>query len=133
MEEEEEEGELAIELFHLQWREVGGFVVFVGFVILSAIAKIGFHHLHWVSSRVPESCLLVLVGLTWALVLEYASQPGKFDLACAFPEFTPELFFHFLLPPIILEAAYSLYNKARCEQYQHIKMSREALTNKDNF
>ena len=66
-------------------------------------------------------------------MLEYASQPGKFDLACAFPEFTPELFFHFLLPPIILEAAYSLYNKARCEQYQHIKMSREALTNKDNF
>ena len=50
------------------------------------------------------------------------------DIGCAFPMYTPEwvkhqekqlqdykiyrIFFDYLLPPIILEAAYSLYNKA---------------------
>jgi len=29
-----------------------------------------------------------------------------------FPQFTPDIFFYLLLPPIILEAAYSLYDKA---------------------
>ena len=28
-----------------------------------------------------------------------------------FPEFTPNLFFYLLLPPIILEAAFALHNK----------------------
>ena len=50
--------------------------------------------------------LLIVVGVLWALVVEYG------ELYCHFPEFTPEFFFHYLLPPIILEAAYSLYNKA---------------------
>ena len=49
--------------------------------------------------------LLVVVGILWALVVDY----GEIS---AFPKFEPQLFFHYLLPPIILEAAYSLYNKA---------------------
>ena len=47
-----------------------------------------------------------MVGVGWALIVDYGG------LECSFPEFTPHLFFHFLLPPIILEAAYSLYHKA---------------------
>ena len=58
--------------------------------------------------------LLMVVGVGWALVVEYA------DLYCYFPKFTPELFFDFLLPPIILEAAYSLYNKAFFDNLQTI-------------
>ena len=56
----------------------------------------------------------MVVGVVWALVVEYA------DFYCYFPKFTPELFFHFLLPPIILEAAYSLYNKAFFDNLQTI-------------
>ena len=58
--------------------------------------------------------LLMVVGIVWALLVEYA------DLYCYFPKFTPDLFFHFLLPPIILEAAYSLYNKAFFDNLQTI-------------
>ena len=52
--------------------------------------------------------------MVWALLVEYA------DLYCYFPTFSPDLFFHFLLPPIILEAAYSLYNKAFFDNLQTI-------------
>ena len=60
--------------------------------------------------------LLMVVGVLWALLVEYG------DLYCYFPKFTPDLFFHFLLPPIILEAAYSLYNKAFFDNLQTILM-----------
>ena len=49
--------------------------------------------------------LLVVVGMLWAVAVDYGG-------ISAFPQFDPQLFFHYLLPPIILEAAYSLYNKA---------------------
>jgi NhaP-type Na+/H+ or K+/H+ antiporter len=45
------------------------------------------------------------VGTGFGALIDYI-EPG------VFPEYTPELFFHWLLPPIILEAAYSLYHRA---------------------
>ena len=56
---------------------------------------------------------MIVVGVLWALVVDYGGLTG-------FPEFTPELFFHYLLPPIILEAAYSLYNEAFFDNLQTI-------------
>lgn len=67
-----------------------------------------------IRSPVFPCSLLMVVGVVWAVVVEYA------DLYCYFPKFTPELFFDFLLPPIILEAAYSLYNKAFFDNLQTI-------------
>jgi NhaP-type Na+/H+ or K+/H+ antiporter len=49
--------------------------------------------------------LLVLVGIGFGALINYMEPQ-------VFPEFGPELFFHWLLPPIILEAAYSLYHRA---------------------
>ena len=59
-----------IHLASWRWTEVGPYFMFVGFMVLSGLAKIGFHHAHFISSRVPESCLLILVGIVFGAVLE---------------------------------------------------------------
>jgi NhaP-type Na+/H+ or K+/H+ antiporter len=76
-----------------------------------------FYIVHWQYSTVNYSqsqkiilffgkfSLLVLVGIGFGALINYM-EPR------VFPEFGPELFFHWLLPPIILEAAYSLYHRA---------------------
>jgi len=96
----EHEEHVGVHLASWRWEEIGGFVAMTWFMVFSGIAKIGFHHLHFLSSRIPESCLLVIIGVACGALL-------KTEL----PEYTSEFFFHYLLPPIILEAAYSLYDK----------------------
>jgi hypothetical protein len=45
------------------------------------------------------------VGICFGAIVDY-TEPTLF------PDYSPDLFFHWLLPPIILEAAYSLYHPA---------------------
>ena len=47
----------------------------------------------------PESCVLIVVGIIIGVITYYAI--GKEQLSF-FPKFTAELFFNCLLPPIIL-------------------------------
>ena len=54
-EEEEEEGEFAIHLALIEYHEVGAFVMILAFALLSGLAKLAFHHAHFLSSRIPES------------------------------------------------------------------------------
>ena len=65
-----EEHKPGIHLASWRWAEVGPYFMFVGFMVVSGLAKIGFHHAHFISSRVPESCLLILVGIVFGAVLE---------------------------------------------------------------
>jgi hypothetical protein len=39
----------------LRWDELGSFVTIFLFAVFSGMAKILFHHVHFISSRVPES------------------------------------------------------------------------------
>jgi len=95
-----------IHLAFWNWHEVGIFLTITIFLLVSGNLKVMFHKMHWLSSRIPESCLLILVGVSFGAILEKTEyQSGVFT-------FTPHLFFFALLPPIILEAAYSLYDKA---------------------
>ncbi|KAG6444748.1 sodium/hydrogen exchanger 3 isoform X2 [Manduca sexta] len=73
-------------------------------IFFASIAKIGFHMAPKLSRMFPESCLLIFVGvLIGALLLSTHSvhvQP-----------LTPDTFFLYMLPPIILDAGYFMPNR----------------------
>ncbi|XP_060608058.1 Na(+)/H(+) exchanger beta-like isoform X2 [Ruditapes philippinarum] len=77
------------------------------FLIAAGIAKLGFHHANFLSSKVPESCLLIILGTMVGAVL-YLTLPHDEENQ---PSMDSELFFLYLLPPIILESAYSLHDR----------------------
>ncbi|XP_030644314.1 Na(+)/H(+) exchanger beta-like [Chanos chanos] len=69
-------------------------------ILLASLMKLGFHVIPRLSSVVPESCLLITVGL---LVGGLIKVMGKTP-----PVLDTKLFFLCLLPPIILDAGYFL-------------------------
>ena len=52
----------------------------------------------------PESCVLIIAGVIVAVFFNWLFHARTI-------EFTPDLFFHYLLPPIIMDAAFAIYNK----------------------
>ena len=85
------------------------------FIIASGLAKLCFHKAHWLSSRVPESCLLIILGVAFGGLLHLKEKDlhdsNSYENDRVLPDFTSDIFFLYLLPPIILEASWSLYNK----------------------
>uniref|UniRef100_A0A1I7X9A6 Sodium/hydrogen exchanger n=1 Tax=Heterorhabditis bacteriophora TaxID=37862 RepID=A0A1I7X9A6_HETBA len=78
------------------------------FIIVIGIFKLGYHHTHFLQKIMPESCCLILVGIILGLIFigDTTHESVKFL------EFNSKTFFFFLLPPIILESAYSLKDRA---------------------
>ncbi|KAL2084762.1 hypothetical protein ACEWY4_020280 [Coilia grayii] len=69
-------------------------------VLLASLMKLGFHLTPRISSIVPESCLLIVVGLLVGGLIKVVGQRP--------PVLGSDLFFLCLLPPIILDAGYFL-------------------------
>ncbi|XP_076868579.1 sodium/hydrogen exchanger 1 [Brachyhypopomus gauderio] len=69
-------------------------------ILLASLMKLGFHLIPRLSSIVPESCLLIVVGLLLGGLLKLVGEKP--------PVLDSKLFFLFLLPPIILDAGYFL-------------------------
>ncbi|KAJ8273409.1 hypothetical protein GJAV_G00101300 [Gymnothorax javanicus] len=69
-------------------------------ILLASLMKLGFHLLPGLSSVVPESCLLIVVGLLVGGLIKASGQ--------GLPVLDSNLFFLYLLPPIILDAGYFL-------------------------
>ncbi|XP_078259338.1 sodium/hydrogen exchanger 2 [Rhinoraja longicauda] len=68
-------------------------------ILLASLAKVGFHLYHKLSSYVPESCLLIIIGLLVGGIIFGAQERSP-------PVMSTDVFFLYLLPPIILDAGY---------------------------
>ncbi|XP_013881139.1 sodium/hydrogen exchanger 1b [Austrofundulus limnaeus] len=76
-------------------------------ILLALLMKLGFHLIPRVSQVVPESCLLIFVGLLVGGVIKAMKETA--------PILDSKLFFLYLLPPIILDAGYFLPIRAFTE------------------
>ncbi|XP_015510972.1 probable Na(+)/H(+) antiporter nhx-9 isoform X1 [Neodiprion lecontei] len=73
-------------------------------IFFASIAKIGFHMAPKLSRMFPESCLLIVVGVVVGVLLFHAGSVHVSPL-------TPDTFFLYMLPPIILDAGYFMPNR----------------------
>ncbi|KAM4866785.1 sodium/hydrogen exchanger 4 [Thomomys bottae] len=68
-------------------------------ILLASLAKIGFHLYHRLPGRMPESCLLIMVGALVGSVIFGTDHKSP-------PVMDSSIYFLYLLPPIVLESGY---------------------------
>ena len=90
-----------------RWDSYGGSFLCTLMLILCVLVKIGFHYIPFLSKILPESCFLILLGIALAGI----SYSGIDKCDSQLPKFTADLFFNILLPPIILDSSFALYDR----------------------
>ncbi|XP_062384094.1 sodium/hydrogen exchanger 2-like [Sardina pilchardus] len=68
-------------------------------ILLASFAKIGFHVYHKITIWVPESCLLITIGLIVGAIMHSVQEEPPAVLES-------NVFFLYMLPPIVLENGY---------------------------
>ncbi|KAG7236161.1 hypothetical protein INR49_001271 [Caranx melampygus] len=72
---------------------------FTLWVLLASFAKIGFHIYHKITIWIPESCLLIAIGLIVGAIMHSVKEEPPAVLSS-------NVFFLYMLPPIILDNGY---------------------------
>ena len=54
-----------------RWEEHWEPIMFTVMLSIAVVLKIIFHHMPWLARRLPESCVLILVGITVGIFLNY--------------------------------------------------------------
>ena len=96
-----------INLASWRWCEYYEHILFCLLIVFAGIFKLAFHHTPFLSEYLPESCALIIIGIISGSFIYY----GVNSTVYPFPKFTYTLFFNYLLPPIVLDSAYSLYDR----------------------
>lgn len=110
--EEEHDDHMAgpLEVATINYMQIRDPLIFTIVVLLAGISKIGYHHADFLSSKIPESCILIILGTVFGAIIHFSGASESL------PDFfEPHQFFIYLLPPIILEAAYSLHDRTVLE------------------
>lgn len=117
----EEEHHASIHLATIKFDYVKQPLIIAVFIFAAGIAKLAFHHAEFISSRVPESCLLIILGIIVGAIMSQTTESSAcktFNESAVYHveqrpaiSMTSSLFFLCLLPPIILESAYSLHDR----------------------
>ncbi|XP_013884853.1 sodium/hydrogen exchanger 2 [Austrofundulus limnaeus] len=92
---------MVLTVFSVDYHLVQAPFEIVLWIMLASLAKLGFHWSGRVPVVVPESCVLIMVGLLVGGVIYSVRHSAP-------PTLSAEAFFLFLLPPIVLDAGYFL-------------------------
>uniref|UniRef100_F1KT70 Sodium/hydrogen exchanger n=1 Tax=Ascaris suum TaxID=6253 RepID=F1KT70_ASCSU len=98
-----EHGEKGITLFQVHWDHVSAPLTIAFWFMLVTIAKIVFHRFQRMHNLLPDSALLIVLGLFFGYLFHLV-YPDEVYLK-------PDWFFLYLLPPIALDAGYFMPNK----------------------
>ncbi|OXB74898.1 UNVERIFIED_CONTAM: hypothetical protein H355_009642 [Colinus virginianus] len=98
---EEAQGNVSTEhaFFSLDYQHVQVPFEITLWIMLASLAKIAFHLYNKLPSVVPESCLLIFVGLIMGGIIYGLNDKSP-------PVMDSDIFFLYLLPPIVLDAGY---------------------------
>ena len=100
-----------IKLASWKWDEYWNVLTTLMIIIMAGIFKLLFHHTPIVSKHFPESCVLILIGIIVGCGQCAVDRYGGTTKEQPFPKFTSAFFFDVLLPPLVLDSAYSLYDR----------------------
>ncbi|XP_024862466.2 sodium/hydrogen exchanger 2-like isoform X2 [Kryptolebias marmoratus] len=92
---------MVLRVFSVDYHHVQAPFEIVLWIMLASLAKLGFHWSGRVPAVVPESCVLIMVGLLVGGVIYGVRHSAP-------PTLSADAFFLFLLPPIVLDAGYFL-------------------------
>lgn len=104
-EENSEKGQLHLATWKIE--EFTNYLAVLLTLLATCIFKMFYPRIPYIPDYVPQSLVLLLNGVIFGA----ARKALQYPLRDSIWELTPDLFFKYLLPPIVLDAAYQIYNR----------------------